>query len=602
MNQDTAQAHSAVSAQSQAWADAMGALRALQVDGTLLGGVWLRARHGPVREAWQQACLQAAPKAMRVPISADDTALLGGIDLGATLQSSRMQWQTGLLAQADGAWLVMPMAERAPRGLLSRLTQTMDRQQVSDAQGHTQPSRFALMALDESDPGEGALHPSVADRVAFWLSIDDVPLSLAQAQSQVPLTPAQIKAAQAILRQFKPQPDALQALLQVAASLGIDDVRSTRFAWRLACVNAALRGAHAVDEDDLTQAIRCVLVPRAKRWPTSASEPPPDAAPPEPNPNDAPEGDPTEPPEAQGPSDLPPPEMLLAASLASLPADVLDRLVWQAQAPRASAAQGHSGELRRNHQRGRPLPSRAGRPGDQARLDVLATLRHAAPRQRLRAPAVAASAVRQPRVLLRGEDFHTKRYQQNSPTCLILALDASGSAAIHRLAQAKGAVELLLAQSYARRDSVCVIGFRGARAECLLPPTRSLVRAKRALAGLPGGGGTPLASALQLALEQARQLSREGQTPLLVVLSDGRANVTLAGLGGRQQAQTEAEAMARRWAQSGHAALWIDTATQPEPLAQALAQAMQGRYLPMPHVQSQRLASAMSLERQAMAR
>jgi magnesium chelatase subunit D len=230
----------------------------------------------------------------------------------------------------------------------------------------------------------------------------------------------------------------------------------------------------------------------------------------------------------------------------------------------------------------------------------LATLRHAAPRQRLRSRPLHSDA--QGRVLLRAEDFHAKRYQQHSPTCLILALDASGSAAVHRLAQAKGAVELLLAQSYARRDSVCVIGFRGARAECLLPPTRSLVRAKRALAGLPGGGGTPVASALRLALEQAQHLKREGQTPLLVVLSDGRANVTLQGLGGRQQAQTEAQAMAQRWAQTGHASLWIDTAPQPEPLAQALARTMDGRYLPMPHVQSKRLAAAMDLERQALAR
>jgi magnesium chelatase subunit D len=393
--------------------------------------------------------------------------------------------------------------------------------------------------------------------------------------------------------------EALRALLEVAASLGIDDTRTTQMAWRAACVSAALRGAQAVGEADLTQAIRGVLVPRARRWPGAPEAPPePTEAPPTES-NSPPEPDP-EPDTGPGQGEpLPPPEMLLAASLASLPPDVLDRLVWQAQAPRSAGAQGHSGELRRNQQRGRPLPSRPGRPGDQARLDVLATLRHAAPRQRLRAGSSPSSAPGQPRRLkLRAEDFHTRRYQQHSPTCLILALDASGSAALHRLAQAKGAVELLLAQSYARRDSVCVIGFRGARAECLLPPTRSLVRAKRALAGLPGGGGTPLASALQLAVEQARLLRREGQTPLLVVLSDGRANVTLQGVGGRQQAQVEAQAMARLWGQSGHAALWIDTAPQPEPLAQALAAAMQGRYLPMPHVQSQRLAAAMALPRQ----
>jgi magnesium chelatase subunit D len=243
------------------------------------------------------------------------------------------------------------------------------------------------------------------------------------------------------------------------------------------------------------------------------------------------------------------------------------------------------------------LPARPGKPGAQARLDVLATLRHAAPRQRIRAAHSHASSAR---VRLRSEDFHTKRFTQNSPTTLILALDASGSAAMQRLAQAKGAVQLLLAQSYARRDSVCVIGFRGARAECLLAPTRSLVRAKRALAKLPGGGGTPLASALQQCLMQALRLQRDGQTPMLVVLSDGRANVTLAGLGGRQQAQLEATELAKHWAQTGFAALWIDTAPQPEPCAQDLARQMRARYLPMPHVQAQRLAAAMQRE-QALA-
>jgi len=140
---------------------------------------------------------------------------------------------------------------------------------------------------------------------------------------------------------------------------------------------------------------------------------------------------------------------------------------------------------------------------------------------------------------------------------------------------------------------VCVIGFRGAQAQLLLPATRSLVRARRALTGLPGGGGTPLASALQLAHEQAAQLQRQGITPILVVLSDGRANVTLQGLGGRVQAQAEAQHWARAWGASGHAGLWIDTAPQPEVLAQQLAHQLGARYLPMPQVQSQRLAQAL---------
>jgi magnesium chelatase subunit D len=176
-------------------------------------------------------------------------------------------------------------------------------------------------------------------------------------------------------------------------------------------------------------------------------------------------------------------------------------------------------------------------------------------------------------------------------------MDASGSSALARLAEAKGAVEILLQQSYARRDSICVIAFRGAQAQTLLPATRSLVRAKKALAGLPGGGGTPIAAAIRLAIEQALALKRVGITPLLVMLSDGKANVTLNGLGGRMQAHADALLWAQQWAQTGLASLWIDTALQPTGQAQALAAAMHSRYLPMPHLASQRLADAMQFAR-----
>ena len=321
-----------------------------------------------------------------------------GIDLSATLQSGQLQWQSGLLAQADGAWLLMPMAERAPRALLARLTQTMDNRQISDPRGHTLACHSTLFAVDESDPDEAVLHTSVAQRLAFWIQLDG--LSLKHAHALTPLSGPQVEQARLCLQQMQADPGALRALMEVAQSLGIVDARALRFAWRLAQVHAALRGARTLAEEDLTRAIRAVLVPRATRWPQAseeaAADQPPESAEPPP---DAPEAE--DPGEGQG-EPLPPPEMLLAASLASLPPDVLDRMLWQAQASRSASAQGHSGELRRNSQRGRPLPSRPGRPGDQARLDVLATLRHAAPRQRLRSQPLHNDA--QGRVLLRAED------------------------------------------------------------------------------------------------------------------------------------------------------------------------------------------------------
>ena len=156
-------------------------------------------------------------------------------------------------------------------------------------------------------------------------------------------------------------------------------------------------------------------------------------------------------------------------------------------------------------------------------------------------------------------------------------------------------VELLLNESYARRDQVCVLAFRAGQAQVLLPPTRSLVRAKRALSGLPAGGGTPLASALRLSLEMAHQQVRLGVTPVLVVLSDGRANVNLQGVGGREEAQRDARAMAQAWAQHRFTALWLDTSMQPDPLAQQWAALMMARYLPMPYAPSARMADAMRL-------
>jgi magnesium chelatase subunit D len=78
---------------------------------------------------------------------------------------------------------------------------------------------------------------------------------------------------------------------------------------------------------------------------------------------------------------------------------------------------------------------------------------------------------------------------------------------------------------------------------------------------------------------------------MLVILSDGRANVSLAGTGGRAQAREDAQAWAQQWRLTGYPSLWIDTAPQPEPQAQNLANLMGANYFPMPYVQAQRMAA-----------
>jgi magnesium chelatase subunit D len=193
---------------------------------------------------------------------------------------------------------------------------------------------------------------------------------------------------------------------------------------------------------------------------------------------------------------------------------------------------------------------------------------------------------------IRSSDFRTIRFAERRETLTIFAVDASGSLALNRLAEAKGAVELLLADCYRRRDQVAVIAFRGAKAEMLLPPTRSLVRAKRCLSGLPGGGGTPLASGMDMATAQAQSALRRGQTPLIVLLTDGRANISRAGQPGRPAALSDARNSALALRECRIRSLLIDTSPRPDPRAEELAATMNATYLALPRMDASAISGA----------
>jgi magnesium chelatase subunit D len=264
----------------------------------------------------------------------------------------------------------------------------------------------------------------------------------------------------------------------------------------------------------------------------------------------------------------------------------------QATAQRLRAGQtGKVGESQSTVKRGRPIGARKGDPRSGVRLDLLHTLRAAAPWQRLRKRGLDPAMARPP-VEIRRDDFRIKRFRDRKQTTTIFVVDASGSTALERLGEAKGAVELLLADCYVRRDEVALISFRGTGADILLPPTRSLHRAKKELAMMPGGGGTPLAAGIMAAGLMADEVRRKGRTPTLVVITDGRANVTREGVGGRAQAQDEAMNAARAIKAQGHRTLLVDNSARPEPRAGKLADDLGALYLPLPRANSDMISKA----------
>lgn len=573
-----------------AWDLAQLALLLLQVDPHGLGGVWLKAGYSPARQTWLAQLHALGLPVMRMPHHIDQERMLGGIDLSVTLAKGRVVEQIGLLAQANKGMVVVPMSEKLSPQTLAMLLQAHDQGQVHAlAIGATHASRFGLVALDESQGDEPGVASKLKERLALWIEMDTVDIAMSQEKIEA-LSAQELAEVRSVLVKIQATEAQMRALCEVAFALGIDSMRAPLLALRLACVHAAIHDREFLEEEDLRIAAQMVLSPRATRIPSnqdtesaqpSEPPPPPDAS----NTDQDAAHEDTPPPPTTEPASLE--DTILAAALASLPPKLLDQLLLGASQSKPQSSSGNSGQAQMSRQRGRPLSPRLGRPTSGARLHLLATLRAAAPKQKLRTKHAGQ------KIAIRSEDFYIQRFAHKAASCIIVAMDASGSAALARLAEAKGAVEILLQQSYARRDSVCVIAFRGAQAQTLLPATRSLVRAKKALAGLPGGGGTPIALALKHATEQAQALQRQGITPLLVMLSDGKANVTIDGVGGRTQAQADALQCAKQWATHGFTSLWIDTALQPTGQAKELANVMQARYLPMPYVASQRLADAM---------
>lgn len=191
------------------------------------------------------------------------------------------------------------------------------------------------------------------------------------------------------------------------------------------------------------------------------------------------------------------------------------------------------------------------------------------------------------------ENLHAKVRVEQKATLVILLVDASGSmAAMRRMEAVKGAALSLLEDAYRKRDQVCVIAFRGAQAEVLLPPTRSMQIANQALQVLPTGGRTPLAHGLSLALNIACESRLKAHLePLLVVLTDGKGNVSLPE---HDNAQASALALAAQIAERKVAALVVDTEDGyiKVGLARPLAAAMGAEYLGLEKLSADKLTLA----------
>jgi len=198
---------------------------------------------------------------------------------------------------------------------------------------------------------------------------------------------------------------------------------------------------------------------------------------------------------------------------------------------RQKAGKGGKSGILFSRDRGRYVRPVIPKEGQPLRVAIDATLREAAKNQIYRrTQAMKEGKEDGNKIYVETSDVRGKLMARKAGSLLIFAVDASGSMALNRMNAAKGAACALLQEAYQSRDKIALIPFQGARAEVLLPPTRSISLAKNRLDMMPCGGGSPLAHALTQCVKTGLNAMASGDTGrcVVVLISDGRANIPLS--------------------------------------------------------------------------
>jgi len=276
--------------------------------------------------------------------------------------------------------------------------------------------------------------------------------------------------------------------------------------------------------------------------------------------------------------------------------------------------QGRSGKGNKIYSmdRGRYVKAMLPKGGDSksGRIALDATLRNAVVFQKIRREeAKQKDPANLKNVYVEKSDIWVKKMARKAGALVIFVVDASGSMALNRMQNAKGAVLRLLESAYQNRDQVSLIPCRGITAEILVPPTASVARASGSMQVLPCGGGTPLAHALTQAINTGNNAiasSDVGQV-CIVAITDGRANVPLAISEGdpaavdengqpvkvpKEELIDEVMAVADRIRAAGHKFLLIDTENKfvSSGLGKKIVERADGRYYYLPNADDQAIA------------
>ena len=579
------------------------------------------------RHAATPQVLRRAARLVELPLGVTEDRVAGTLDIELALKTGEKHFEPGLLAAAHRGMLYIDevnlLSDHIVDVLLDAAAMGVN---YVEREGISVSHASSFILVGTMNPEEGELRPQLLDR--FGLAVDvradadiaaraevvrrriafdqDPDAFQAQWAKAEQAEQARLLAARQLLPRVRLDDALLTLIAGICTDFGVDGMRADIVMYRAAVALAAYEGRTEVSEADVRRVARLVLPHRRRRQPfdqpnvdeqtleesLERHRPPrhdgPSASPPaDTSAADAHEG-PTDPAPEQGPAQR-------AEGLAPQ-----DKQAHIGQSFAVNPLEGPVRQALESHatgKRSRTLGSRSGHyvtsrsPQGRVRdIAIDATLRAAAPHLQRR------QRQGEGRLSIHASDVREKVRESRAGNLILFVVDASGSmGARDRMAATKGAIMSILLDAYQKRDQIGLVSFRGHEANVLLPPTSSVDLAQHYLADMRTGGRTPLAAGLAKAydlLRRYRQRER-GIHPLLVILTDGRANASM----GTHDAVAEGLVQANTLRQAGIVSLVVDTeqGVVRLGLARRLAAALGGMCLRLEELAAHTLARAVRL-------
>ncbi|MEN6564682.1 MAG: putative cobaltochelatase [Veillonellales bacterium] len=494
-----------------------------------------------------------------LPVSATEDRVVGSIDFEQAIKGGHMAFSPGLLGEANRGIIYIDEVNLLDDHIVDVLLSTagcginaVEREGIS----FSHPAEFILVGT--MNPEEGDLRPQLLDRFALCVDVQGIVdrqarVAIMKRREEFELDPAgfcarfaveqkllraRIKQAQQILPQVH-LPQALYRYIgQLCSEAFAAGLRGDIVLSKAAKTLAAWRDHLEVTRQDIDDMAPLVLAHRLRQPPEENQTPQTEQQPEKQQEQGEPEKQNRKPPsdpqenskssdqretshqerENSGSGAKPSTEVVFAVGKPF----AVTRITYK-QDRKARRGSGRRSRTQTDSSMGRYVKSTGRRERNDFAID--ATIRAAAPFQISRSsPGVA--------IAIETADIREKIREKRIGNFILFVVDASGSmGARQRMIETKGAILSLLLDAYQKRDRVGMIAFKEDHAEVILPPTNSVELAQKRLAELPIGGKTPLTAGIGKAYEVVMQHQKRSphMRPIVVLLSDGRANVALNG-------------------------------------------------------------------------